>query len=74
MVIFVFAQHFKAGLSAIQTTPSCLKIPCGLKDNWIYIDQATATAIRQARVASPLYNGLIGGRGGMGGLRQKHLQ
>lgn len=40
--IFVFAQSFKAGLSAIQTAPGCLRIPCGSRDNWIPIDQATA--------------------------------
>lgn len=40
--IFVFAWSFKAGLSAIQTAPGCLKIPCGSRDNWIPIDQATA--------------------------------
>ena len=59
-VIFVFAQHFKARLSAVETPLSCLQIPCGLRDNWIYIDQGTAATIRPARVASPRINGLTG--------------
>lgn len=54
--IFVFARSFKAGLSAIQTAPGCLRIPCGSRDNWIPIDQATAPeAAFEANVAFHLH-------------------
>lgn len=42
-------------LSHANNTQLSSKIPCGLRDNWIYIDQATATTVRLARVASHPY-------------------